>query len=137
MKLISRSPEETKEIGFRLGRTLKPGDVVCLYGELGAGKTIMVKGIARSLGINERDITSASFVIIAEYQGRVPFYHIDLYRIEGENIGELGLREYLGGDGIAAIEWAEKAESEVPEGAIKINLKITGEKEREIELPSE
>lgn len=137
MKLISRSPEETKEIGFRLGRTLKPGDVVCLYGEFGSGKTIMVKGIAESLGINERDITSASFVIIAEYPGRVPFYHIDLYRIEGENIGELGLREYLGGDGIAAIEWAEKAESEAPEGAIKINLKITGEKEREIELPSE
>jgi len=137
VKLISRSPEETKEIGFRLGRTLKPGDVVCLYGEFGSGKTIMVKGIAESLGINERDITSASFVIIAEYPGRVPFYHIDLYRIEGENIGELGLREYLGGDGIAAIEWAEKAESEAPEGAIKINLKITGEKEREIELPSE
>src|SRR4030066_2563449 len=103
VKFHSRNEAKTKEIGRRLGEKLKPGDVVCLYGELGAGKTTMVKGIASAFGINERDITSASFTIIAEYNVSVPFYHIDLYRVSPDEVPELGLRDYLEADGIAVI----------------------------------
>lgn len=134
MKLQSNSDAETREIGHRLGEHLKPGDVVCLYGELGAGKTTMVKGIASALGINERDITSASFTIIAEYDVSVPFYHIDLYRISPDEVSELGLSEYLGADGIAVIEWAERAEGEIPEQSIRVNLHHIEDNTREIEI---
>jgi tRNA threonylcarbamoyladenosine biosynthesis protein TsaE len=134
MKLQSNSDAETREIGHRLGEQLKPGDVVCLYGELGAGKTTMVKGIASALGINERDITSASFTVIAEYNVRVPFYHIDLYRLSTNEVPELGLREYLGADGIAVIEWAERAEDEIPEHSVRVFLHHIEDDAREIEI---
>ncbi|RJR16104.1 MAG: tRNA (adenosine(37)-N6)-threonylcarbamoyltransferase complex ATPase subunit type 1 TsaE [Nitrospiraceae bacterium] len=134
MTLQSKSDSETKEIGYRLGQQLKRGHVVCLYGELGAGKTTMVKGIASAFGINERDITSASFTIIAEYNVSIPFYHIDLYRITPDEITELGLQEYLGGDGIAVIEWAERAEGEIPEQSIRVYLRHNEDNTREIEI---
>jgi len=134
VRLHSKSEAETKEIGRRLGKRLKAGDVVCLYGELGSGKTTMVKGIASVLGIDERDIASASFTIIVEYKLPVPFYHIDLYRIEPGEIYNIGLREYLGGDGISVIEWAERAEDEVPDESIKVRLSYTGDNSREIEI---
>lgn len=134
MKFQSRSEAETKKIGHALGRTLKPGAVVCLYGELGSGKTTMVKGIASALGIDERDITSASFIIIAEHKGTMPFYHIDLYRIEPERVAELGLHEYLFRDGVSVIEWAERAKGEIPDKCIKVRLNYTGEGSREIEI---
>jgi len=134
VRFKSKGEEETKKLGRRLGRRLKKGDVVCLYGELGSGKTTMVKGIASGLGINERDIASASFLIIAEYKGTIPFYHIDLYRLEPSRIDEIGLNEYLGRDGISVIEWAEKAGDEIPNGSIKIYLTYIGEDSREIEI---
>ncbi|MCK5505319.1 MAG: tRNA (adenosine(37)-N6)-threonylcarbamoyltransferase complex ATPase subunit type 1 TsaE [Thermodesulfovibrionia bacterium] len=134
MKLQSKSEAETKKIGRDLGKKLKAGDIVCLYGELGAGKTVMVKGIASALGINERDVTSASFTIIAEYDTDVPFYHIDLYRIRPGETEEIGLQEYLASDGIAVIEWAERAEGEMPENRIMITLDYSGESSREIEI---
>jgi tRNA threonylcarbamoyladenosine biosynthesis protein TsaE len=134
MKLQSNSDAETREIGRRLGEKLKRGDVVCLYGELGAGKTTMVKGIASALGVNERDITSASFTIIAEYNISVPFYHIDLYRVNSDEVSELGLREYLGADGIAVIEWAERAEGEIPDQSIRVSLHYREDDTREIEI---
>ncbi len=134
MKLQSKSEAGTKDIGRRLGSKLKPGDVVCLYGELGAGKTIMVKGIASALGIGERDITSASFTIIAEYDRDVPFYHIDLYRLAPGEAPEIGLHEYLGPDSIAVIEWAERAEGEMPDSRIIVKLEYLEEDSREIEI---
>lgn len=134
MKLLSSSDDETKEIGHRLGKKLKRGDVICLYGELGAGKTTMTKGIASALGISERDITSASYTIIAEYNTGMPFYHIDLYRINPEDVSDLGLHEYLGTDSIAVIEWAERAEGEIPEHCIKVHLSYTEDDIREIEI---
>ncbi len=120
------------EIGFRLGKRLKRGDVVCLYGELGSGKTTMVKGIAKAFGISERDITSASFSIIVEYDSETPFYHIDLYRIGHNEVASLGLHEYIGMEGISVIEWAERAEQEMPDSSIKVAFKYTGENSREI-----
>jgi len=134
MKLLSNGPDETKDLGRKLGKKLKRGDVVCLYGELGSGKTMMVKGIASVFGINERDITSASFTIIAEYDADVPFYHIDLYRVSAGKSSELGLREYLGGNGISVIEWAERAEDEIPEDCIKVSLNYKSDDIREIEI---
>ena len=134
MKFRSENDAGTREIGRKLGKALKPGDVVCLYGELGAGKTTMVKGIASALGIEERDITSASFTIIAEYDMAVPFYHIDLYRVPSGEVAELGLHEYLGPDGIAVIEWAERAEGDVPDTSIKVNINYTEENSRDIEI---
>ena len=117
-------PDETNDIGFRLGKLLRPGDVVGLYGELGAGKTTMVKGIASALGIDEKEIVSASFTIIAEYNTIPPFFHIDLYRIEKDDeLAELGLWDQIGDDSISVIEWAEKAEKGLPEDMIKVRLK--------------
>jgi tRNA threonylcarbamoyladenosine biosynthesis protein TsaE len=132
VKFQSNSETETREIGFRLGKKIKRGDVVCLHGELGSGKTTMVKGIARAFGINERDITSASFSIIVEYDSDIPFYHIDLYRVENDEVASLGLHEYIGMEGISVIEWAERAEKEIPDNRIKVTLKYTGENSREI-----
>ena len=134
MILKSNNESETIEIGKKLGKKLKKGDVVCLIGELGTGKTTMVKGIASVLGIEEREIASASFIIIAEYDRTIPFYHIDLYRLENEEIPEIGLHEYLGRDGISVIEWAEKASTEIPDGSIKVQFRYAGDKAREIEI---
>jgi tRNA threonylcarbamoyladenosine biosynthesis protein TsaE len=134
MVFESKSEFETKQIGRRLGNRLKSGDVVCLIGELGTGKTTMVKGIASVFGIDEDDITSASFIIIAEYKGTVPFYHIDLYRLDHKDVPELGLYEYLGGDGVCVIEWAEKAEEEIPSKSIRVRFHYTGDNLREIEI---
>jgi len=134
MKLRSNSDSETREIGRRIGERLKAGDVVCLFGDLGAGKTTLVKGIASAFGINERDITSASFTIIAEYESHVPFYHIDLYRLAHNEVSELGLPEYLGTDGVAVIEWAEKAQDYVSEDVINIYLSHREYDVRDIEI---
>lgn len=134
MKLQSKSEAETRDIGRRIGKRLKRGNVVCLYGDLGAGKTTMVKGIASALGISERDITSASYTIIAEYDAGVPFYHIDLYRLTPEQVPDLGLHEYLGLDGISVIEWAERAAEEVPDDSIRVSLNHKEKDFREIEI---
>jgi len=132
-RFITNSPDETMEIGLRLGRLLKPGDVVGLYGELGSGKTTFIKGIAMALGIENKDIASASFTIIAEYNTKPPFFHIDLYRIEKDTeLDDLGLWDQMGGDGISVIEWAEKAGIRLPEETIKVYLKSLGDDKREI-----
>ena len=132
-RFISRSPEETTEIGFQLGRLLNAGDIVGLYGDLGAGKTVMVKGIAKAFGIDEREIASASYTIIAEYETEPPFVHIDLYRIEqGDELCELGIRSITGGRSISVIEWAEKALGELQEDIIKVRLQGLDEQTREI-----
>lgn len=134
-KYISSGPDETERIGFRLGKCLKPGDVVGLYGELGSGKTTMVKGIASAFGIRDKDVASASFTIISEYRSVPAFTHIDLYRIEREEeIDEIGLWEHLGGEEIAVIEWAEKAESGLPRDAIKVRLKSLDNNVRDITI---
>lgn len=114
MRLLSKSPAETSAYGLKLSFLLKKGDTVSLFGDLGAGKTTFVKGLASGLGIPERDVTSASFTIIAEYRGTlqgvpVPFYHIDLYRIgHAAELDSIGLDGYIGKEGIAVVEWAER-----------------------------
>jgi tRNA threonylcarbamoyladenosine biosynthesis protein TsaE len=134
VQLKSAGPGETIVIGKKLGQRLKKGDVVCLYGDIGAGKTTLIKGIASSFGIHERDITSASFTMIAEYDTSPPFYHVDLYRLEGgKDVDNIGMYDYLGSDGIAVIEWAERLD-DVPDGALRITIEIIDENRRKLYL---
>lgn len=125
-------PDATVDFGRRLAGRLKPGDVVALYGELGAGKTTMVRGICVGLGVTE-PVKSPSFVIITEYEGRLPVYHIDLYRLSDEKaLTALGLDSYLYGKGVCLIEWAERAAGLLPAETLRIRLEVTGEKSRRI-----
>lgn len=130
LRLLSKGPDETFKIGQRLGSLLKDGDVVALFGELGSGKTTLVKGIASAFLIPERDITSASFTIIAEHKGSIPFYHIDLYRLEGQDLNLIGIEEFIG-RGICVIEWAERL-GEIPENYIKVRFNIIDAEKRQI-----
>ncbi len=134
MKFLSRSAEETQIIGFSLGKLLKSQGVVCLYGELGAGKTTFVKGVAQALGIPESNVTSASFTIIVEYDNEIPLYHIDLYRIEKEaDIDGAGIWDYIYSEGITVIEWAERL-GKVPDDFIKVKFAIIDEVTRDITI---
>jgi tRNA threonylcarbamoyladenosine biosynthesis protein TsaE len=131
----TNSPDQTEELGRGLAERLNPGDVVALTGELGSGKTLFVQGIARGLDI--RGYTkSPSFTIVNVYEGgRLPLYHIDLYRIgtSGELDG-LGLEEYIYGDGVSVIEWADRAMDMLPEETILVKFFYKGETERRIEF---
>ena len=106
--IISNSAEQTRRLGMRLGELAAPRDVILLVGALGTGKTCLTQGIARGLGIDEYT-ASPSFVLVREYQGRLPLYHIDLYRLDRiEEVAQLGLDDYLYGSGICVVEWADK-----------------------------
>lgn len=132
MRFISDSVEETVRLGQTLGGMLKTGQTVCFSGELGAGKTTFIKGIARAFGIEERDITSASFTIVAEHDSKPPLYHIDLYRLEtGSDIESSGVYDFIGGDGISVVEWAEKL-GQKPEKSISVDIGFVSENKREI-----
>ncbi|MEO0072979.1 MAG: tRNA (adenosine(37)-N6)-threonylcarbamoyltransferase complex ATPase subunit type 1 TsaE [candidate division WOR-3 bacterium] len=137
MEYITNSPEETIELGKKLGAILKAGDILAFYGELGSGKTTMIKGICLGLGVSEAGIVkSPSFIIINEYQGRYPIYHIDLYRIQNPSeIISLGLDDYLEGSGVSIIEWAEKLPTPLPSRTIRIELEILNSTSRKIKLP--
>jgi tRNA threonylcarbamoyladenosine biosynthesis protein TsaE len=132
-KTIARTAGETRDAGRALAHSLREGDVVLLYGDLGAGKTTFVKGMASALSIDEREIISASFTIIAEYESTPPLYHIDLYRLERpEDLEAVGLYEYLGTDGIAVVEWADRMPSGEVEGAIMVHINFLDDNGREI-----
>ena len=133
MLTVTNSASETRALGERLAAGLRPGNTVILEGELGAGKSELARGIARGLGVTET-VTSPSFTILNVYEsGRCPLYHFDWYRLESEEeLYELGMDEYLGGDGIAVVEWAERCPDAVPEDCIRIRLEATGEETRRI-----
>ena len=131
--VITSNPEQTWRVGEMLGRRLGPGDTVCLYGDLGAGKTSFSYGVALGLEVKSEYITSPTFTFVNEYQGRVPFYHIDLYRLkDASELGNIGFDEYLDADGVTVIEWAERAEDELPEERLSIYLNYVNENSREI-----
>ena len=113
--VITSSTEQTEDLGRIVGSLLEHGDLVCLYGDLGAGKTHFSFGIAQGLDVREQYITSPTFTFVNEYQGRIPFYHIDLYRLkEPSELEGIGFVEYIDSDGATVIEWAERAEGELP-----------------------
>jgi tRNA threonylcarbamoyladenosine biosynthesis protein TsaE len=117
------SADETTDMGLKLGRALKKGDVVCLDGDLGVGKTAFTKGIAKGLGIKGY-VTSPTFTIVNEYTAVIPLYHFDVYRIaDCEEMFEIGFEEYIEGDGIVVIEWANSIKDILPENRIQINIK--------------
>lgn len=116
------SAEETKEIGKNLGKLATAGNIYCLSGDLGTGKTVFTKGFALGLEITD-NITSPTFTIINEYQGRLPLYHFDIYRIASlEEMDDTGYEEYFFGKGVCLIEWAEQAKALIPDSAVWITL---------------
>lgn len=132
-EIISCSPDQTFEMGRTLGRLLKNGDLILFTGDLGAGKTMMIKGIADGLGIEEYNITSPTFTVINEYQGRFKLNHIDLFRINNvDDLYTTGIEEYFSSNGITAIEWAERIEALLPDEFLRINILIEGETDRRI-----
>ncbi|MCD8200936.1 MAG: tRNA (adenosine(37)-N6)-threonylcarbamoyltransferase complex ATPase subunit type 1 TsaE [Clostridia bacterium] len=127
---ITLGPEQTEEFAAEYAKNLKPGDVVLLYGDMGAGKTVFAKGVAKGLGI-EDEITSPTYAFMNDYYGKM--YHYDCYRLSsGEQAEGLGLTDYFCGDGICLVEWAENIESVLPSGCRKVTIKKTGENTREI-----
>ncbi len=133
LTLKSRSPAETRRIGARLGRLLQAGDVVLLTGELGSGKTCLVQGIGRGLAVPD-PVTSKSFVLLGEYQGRLTLYHSDLYRLEDPLEAEdLALTEYCA-EGALVVEWADRAWEVFPPEHLLVTLEITGTRERDLTL---
>ena len=132
----TKSPEETQALGEKLGRELKAGDVVALIGDLGTGKTCLTQGIARGIGIAPNEIVSSpSYILINEYDGKIPIYHIDLYRLEtSAEIAELGLGEYMNSDGICIIEWAERMEDGLPDTCMKIHIEWEDENTRSFKI---
>jgi tRNA threonylcarbamoyladenosine biosynthesis protein TsaE len=131
---ISSSPEETMAIGEKIAAGLGKGSVVALRGGLGAGKTCLAKGIARGLGIRE-EVTSPSYTIVSEYaSGPLPFYHIDAYRLGGdEDFQALGGDDYIHGEGIAVIEWSERISGSIPRQALRVSIAILADGRRGIE----
>ncbi|ANZ58438.1 tRNA (adenosine(37)-N6)-threonylcarbamoyltransferase complex ATPase subunit type 1 TsaE [Fructilactobacillus lindneri] len=122
IKLKVNSPEQTQKIGQNLASQLQAGDVLLLDGELGAGKTTFTKGLAQGLGI-KRNIKSPTFTIVREYQaGRLPLYHMDVYRLEAGGSDELGLDEYFNGDGVSVVEWSQFAEDELPQNYLRLKF---------------
>ncbi len=134
MILISGNPEETFLIGMTIGENLDVSDVVALVGELGTGKTCLTQGIARGIGVPEGNrITSPSFTLINEYQGRMILYHFDLYRLTGiRDIEDMGYEDYLFGEGVSVIEWADKIKDFLPDQTLFISFKYLDENKRKI-----
>jgi tRNA threonylcarbamoyladenosine biosynthesis protein TsaE len=132
---ISHSAEQTRRMGARLGQLFGGGEVICLVGELGTGKTCLVQGIGRGLGIDDQ-ITSPTFTLVSEYPGsRFPLYHIDLYRIVDVKAAfTFGLDEYLYGDGVCTIEWAERVRQLWPEEYLLVDLRHIDESKRGLTL---
>lgn len=130
---ITNSPEETEELGFRLAKSLKGGEVVAFRGGLGMGKTCFTRGLARGLGF-KGDVTSPTFALINEYiGGRLPLYHFDMYRISGwEDLYSTGFFDYIEQNGVIAAEWSENIENVLPESTVTVTFVRLGDNKREI-----
>ena len=136
LRIISKNAEDTYKLGERLGRSLFSGSIVCLTGDLGAGKTAFAQGIGKGLGVSEH-VISPTYTIINEYtSGRIPFYHFDVYRLgSSDEMYELGCDEYLYGDGATVLEWADSVEDVIPAQRLWITIrKLENQDQREIRM---
>ncbi|MCR5291154.1 MAG: tRNA (adenosine(37)-N6)-threonylcarbamoyltransferase complex ATPase subunit type 1 TsaE [Treponema sp.] len=134
MTINTKSTEETIALGKKIGFFLKKGDVLAMRGTLAAGKTTITKGIAQALDITET-ITSPTFCLISEYEGRLPLYHMDVYRLDGEeDFINLGTEDMLYGDGVCIIEWSEKVAGQLPQNTITITITPQSDGSREITI---
>ena len=131
----TKTAEETIQLGEKIGKMLKPGTVIAMEGTLAAGKTTITKGIAKALGITET-ITSPTFTLISEYEGNMPLYHMDVYRLDSaEDFLNLGVEDMIyDGNGVAIIEWSEKIRSELPKSTITIRLETAENNGRKITI---
>lgn len=133
--LVSQSPVDTMEIGWLLGRALRPGDVVALTGELGAGKTLFCKGVGEALGVPQERIVSPTFTIVVEHAGTVPLIHIDAYRLADEREADgIGMRELLTADAVCLVEWAERIAGLLPTNCIQVKFTLSGDERRSIAI---
>ena len=134
MTIISNSADQTFEAGKSLVTMLSPGDVLAFHGDLGAGKTVFVRGIASGLGLDAR-VTSPTFTIVNEYDGKIPLFHFDMYRLSGsDELFEIGWEDYLTRGGICAVEWSEITEDAFPDNTINIYIKKIDDDTREITI---
>lgn len=130
----TKSRAETEKLGEKIGKALKPGAVVALTGDLGAGKTYFTKGIVKGLGL-KADVKSPTYVLLNIYKGKVPVYHYDCYRLKGPaDMEKIGYEEYFYGQGVTVIEWADRITEIIPKSAIKVTFKIMKGNEREIQI---
>lgn len=136
MKITSKSVNNTINIGKAIARGLQKGDIVCLFGELGSGKTVLTKGIAAAFGVKRGKVISPSFVLVRQYPtAKIPLYHFDLYRLKSpDEIFALGYEEYLYDDGITVIEWADRLKFLLPREYLKIRLSIKSDSQRLLEF---
>ena len=132
-RFITNTPEETEALGARLARALEPGAVVAFTGDLGAGKTAFVRGLARGLGIRDR-VTSPTFTVVNEYEGgRLPLFHFDLYRLGcADELFDIGWEDYLARGGVCAVEWSERMEELLEPGTIRVDLRRGEDENRRV-----
>lgn len=132
----TRSPAETIELGRAIGTVLRPSDVLAFIGQLGAGKTELIKGLAAGIGATER-VTSPTFKLVNEYNGHFTLYHLDAYRLRGaSDLAALGSEDFFDGEGAAAVEWADRVTEILPGDHLRVEIEITGETSRKITLTS-
>ena len=138
MKILSKSAADTIKIGRKIAKNLKKGDIICLFGDLGSGKTVLTKGIACGLGVSKERIISPSFILVRRYKGKAyPVYHFDLYRLrKPQDILVLGYEEYLYDEAVSVIEWADRLEYLLPGEFLKIELEVSGKNQRRIKFSS-
>ncbi len=129
---VSNSYEDTLAFGARFAKIFKPGDIVLLFGDLGAGKTAFVKGMAKGLTFNPLKVHSPTFTLMNIYEGRLPLYHFDLYRIKGADLFNMGYEEFFFGKGVTAVEWPERLEQLTPPAFWKVVLAHAGDDKRDI-----
>jgi tRNA threonylcarbamoyladenosine biosynthesis protein TsaE len=139
LEFLSNSPASTQSLGKKIGERLTPGSVIALTGELGCGKTLLTRGICEGLGVPLRHVSSPTFVLVNEYKGRLPVFHMDLYRLGNIDDGfEIGIMDYFNRaeSGVMLIEWAEKMISLLPEDVLTVTYDILGDKKRKITFTS-
>ena len=132
---FSNSPAATYNLGKKMGEQLAAGSVIALIGELGCGKTLLTRGVCEGLGVPLRQVNSPTFVLVNEYRGRLPVFHMDLYRLGGaDDVFEIGMMDYLAraGAGVMLVEWAEKILSILPENRLEVRFAIMSDRKREI-----
>jgi tRNA threonylcarbamoyladenosine biosynthesis protein TsaE len=138
MEITSDSTRQTQDIGRLIAKNLNKGDIVCLFGDLGSGKTVLTKGIGHGLGLDKDQVVSPTFVIIRQYAAKIPVYHFDLYRLSRpEDILGVGYEEYLFDEGVSVIEWADKLGSLLPKEFLKVELRVAGSQKRHLKISAQ
>ena len=133
--LVSHSSLHTERLGERLAAHAEPGTVIALWGELGAGKTVLARGVAIGLGIDEESVTSPTFIILREHLGgRLPLYHLDLYRLDQSQLGSTGWEEAIDAGGVTVIEWPDRAGDELPSDRVDVRLEHVAETKRRVTI---